>query len=250
MQDSCFFAISGLLYCHGRSQANNNWTPSLGLYYLRYIRVHKYVRVYEQFIETLVHLADYIDANLLVKYTGPILEQTRLHYLSVLKSTRRVYCCNLSLSESIKGPQLAVYYDAVVPILKLLLEYARSNKLEILYGQAMECCAMFGEASGKEKFHQDALEMMHSMAQLDIEFTEESSARPYLMKAWVRVARCLGTEFSPFLPLIMGHLLKAVSQDIKILSDDLDDLENELENQSDVEYAETDEGWVAVRHPL
>jgi hypothetical protein len=87
-------------------------------------------------------------------------------------------------SQDILGP----YYDILMPILRDLLAHAHANGLESLWGQGVECCAMVGEASGKERFYADALEMMNSLVAMQEELEEGSDARKYLMKAWVRIA--------------------------------------------------------------
>jgi hypothetical protein len=100
-------------------------------------------------------------------------------------------CCVsaiISIAESIKGSQLAAYYDNIMPILKQLLSHARSAGLEALWGQGIECCAMVGESSGRDKFFADAQEMMQTLIALHTELDEDSDMRKYLMKAWVRIA--------------------------------------------------------------
>lgn len=93
--------------------------------------------------------------------------------------------CIVSFAESVKGEQLSSYYDSIMPILQQLLHHAHVTGLESLWGQTMECCAIVGEASGKEKFALHAFEMMRS---LENELGEESEARKYFLKAWVRIA--------------------------------------------------------------
>ena len=93
--------------------------------------------------------------------------------------------CIVSFAESVKGEQLSSYYDSIMPILQQLLQHARQTGLESLWGKTMECCAIVGEASGKEKFGKHAFEMMQA---LESELGEESEARKYFLKAWVRIA--------------------------------------------------------------
>jgi hypothetical protein len=175
----------------------------------------------------------------------------------------------ISLSENIKGPQIAAYYGTVVPILKQLLEYARQSRflsiyfcmnacisfvcrfklihfflllrIDVLFTQTIECCAMFGEASGKEIFAADATAMMHSLA----EMAPESGSLSCMMKAWVRIARCLEEDFLPFLPFVMSTLLKVLSQDVRVTGEDADG--NDLDERSDVDFIDTEEGFVAIR---
>jgi importin-5 len=103
---------------------------------------------------------------------------------------------------------------------------------------------LFGEASGKDTFAADAVALMNSLSQVD----PESGSMSYVMRAWVRIARCLGDDFAPFLPHVISKLLKSLSQSIEIPEvDDPDD----LEDQPDVEIIDTDDGgWVAIRTSL
>jgi hypothetical protein len=58
----------------------------------------------------------------------------------------------------------------------------------------------------------------------------------------------LGKEFLPYLQPVMENLLKSITQDVSAGTGgiDLDNLE-ELEERSDVELIETEDGWLAVR---
>lgn len=94
----------------------------------------------------------------------------------------------VGLAQTTSQDMLGPYYDTLMPTLRDLLTHAHANGLESLWGQGVECCAMVGEASGKERFYADALEMMNSLVAMQDELEEGSEARKYLMKAWVRIA--------------------------------------------------------------
>ena len=246
VQDACFFALSCLLINHGKILSEQQLDAIMSVVLASVSNCSQVMpRLRKQYVVTLTNFIDYVESDILEKYTGVVLERTILA-LSVGPQKIQECCINaiIALSESISGLTISAYYDAVIPILKQLLDYSSSNKLDVLYGQTMECFAMFGESSGKEKFQDDAREMMHSMVHLESQFGENSLARPFLMRAWVRVARCLGTEFTPFLPLIMGNLLKAASMELEIITRDIDE---DIETQEDVEILEDDEGWAVVR---
>jgi hypothetical protein len=94
----------------------------------------------------------------------------------------------MSLIETVPGNQLMQHYDGIMPVLKTLLARSQLLGLEGLWGQCMMCCAMWGEASGKDKFRSDALGMMNSLAAVQDVLSEGSEAKMYLVKAWVRIA--------------------------------------------------------------
>ena len=143
-------------------------------------------RVRRNAILCLMNLIDSSPSNLLESWGAKIL----IVVMNCLKEGPVIVqeccvSCIVSFAESIKGNLIASYYDSIMPILQQLLRHAQVSGLESLWGQTMECCAIVGEASGKEKFKLHALEMMQM---LESELSDESEARKYFMKAWVRIA--------------------------------------------------------------
>ena len=52
------------------------------------------------------------------------------------------------------------YYDQFMPSLKFIVQNAKSKDLRLLRGKAIECISLVGLAVGKEKFMEDASEIM------------------------------------------------------------------------------------------
>ena len=195
----------------------------------------------------LVNLLDMTPASLLIPRSSQILTHVTAA-LSAGPVSVQEGCINaiMSLAESIRGEQLATYYDSIMPFLKQVLDHARSKGLDTLWGLALECLALVGESSGKDKFSSDAVEMMNSLVTLQNSLSEDSEARRPLMKAWVRIARCLGAEFLPYMQLVMQKLLIAIGQDVTAGTGDID--LDDLDNRDDIDLLETDDGgWIAVR---
>jgi hypothetical protein len=83
-------------------------------------------------------------------------------------------------------------------------------------------------------FYGDAMELMNHLLQIQSSLNENSDSRKYILKSWVRVAlvvyeaafecvyscifydyrRTLGSEFVPYLPMVMEQLLAAIGQDL------------------------------------
>ena len=146
-------------------------------------------RVRRNALIALSNTVDICPANIIQRHAGTILQAVAgaLAEGPVIVQEMCVAVI-IGLAETSEGSVLCDYYDAIIPVLKQLLAHSMANGLESLWGQGMECCAMVGEASGKEKFYPDALEMMNSLVAMDNELEEGSEARTYLMKAWVRIA--------------------------------------------------------------
>ena len=156
-------------------------------------RVRRYVLV------CLINIIDSSPAvSIMNRYSGEILEAvTSALEVGPLMIQELGVSAIISLAETIgtgtssdssTGNALRDHYDTLMPILKNLLSFAHTHGLESLLGQGMECCAMVGEASGKNKFYSDALEMMNSLVSMQTQLEDGSDARKYLMKAWVRIA--------------------------------------------------------------
>jgi len=115
------------------------------------------------------------------------------------------------------------YYDAVMPYLKAILGNANSQEYRMLKGKAMECISLIGVAVGKEKFYQDAKDVMELMVKTQSAHLEPDDPQvSFLLQAWARICRCMGQDFVPYLQFVMPPLLASArrSPDIKITDAD------------------------------
>lgn len=122
------------------------------------------------------------------------------------------------------GDAFVPHYHSTMPIVKevLTLCNSRGKAYQLVRAKALECLSIIGLASGKELFFCDALAIMDDMVNVQASGLEDDDPlKTYLSKAWVRISKCLGTDFSPYLPLVMPPLLEAISAPIS--STDHDD---------------------------
>jgi hypothetical protein len=70
--------------------------------------------------------------------------------------------------------------------------------------------------------------------------TSQMEGKKYILKAWIRIGRCLGVDFLPYMPMVMELLLASISQDVRADVGDID-LEN-LEERSDIDVIENEDG--------
>jgi hypothetical protein len=77
--------------------------------------------------------------------------------------------------------------------------------------------------------------MLPSAADAPAPYTLLSQAGPdvapadYLMTAWTRICEILGSEFAPYLPLVLPHLLQTVQQEATVRFLELGQTEDDLE---------------------
>ncbi|KAL1823075.1 hypothetical protein ACET3Z_009853 [Daucus carota] len=130
------------------------------------------------------------------------------------------------------------YYDAVMPYLKAILMNATDKANRMLRARSMECISLIGMAVGKDKFRDDAKQVMEVLMSLQgSQMETDDPTTSYMLQAWARLCKCLGQDFLPYMNVVMPPLLHSaqLKPDVTITSADSD---AEIE-ESDDESIET-----------
>ncbi|XP_044979842.1 importin-5-like [Hordeum vulgare subsp. vulgare] len=117
------------------------------------------------------------------------------------------------------------YYDAVMPYLKAILMNATDKSSRMLRAKSMECISLVGMAVGKQKFRDDAKQVMEVLMSLQGSHMEaDDPITSYMLQAWARLCKCLGQEFLPYMSVVMPPLLQSaqLKPDVSITSADED----------------------------
>ncbi|KAL2239713.1 UNVERIFIED_CONTAM: Importin-5 [Sesamum indicum] len=125
------------------------------------------------------------------------------------------------------------YYDAVMPYLKAILVNATDKSNRMLRAKAMECISLVGMAVGKDKFKEDAKQVMEVLMSLQGSPMEtDDPTTSYMLQAWARLCKCLGQDFLPYMSVVMPPLLQSaqLKPDVTITSADSD---NEIDDSDD-----------------
>ncbi|KAK9220694.1 hypothetical protein WN944_009117 [Citrus x changshan-huyou] len=125
------------------------------------------------------------------------------------------------------------YYDAVMPFLKAILVNATDKSNRMLRAKSMECISLVGMAVGKDKFRDDAKQVMEVLMSLQGSPMEtDDPTTSYMLQAWARLCKCLGQDFLPYMSVVMPPLLQSaqLKPDVTITSADSD---NEIEDSDD-----------------
>ncbi|KAG5569096.1 hypothetical protein H5410_058862 [Solanum commersonii] len=125
------------------------------------------------------------------------------------------------------------YYDAVMPYLKTILVNATDKSNRMLRAKAMECISLVGMAVGKDKFRDDAKQVMEVLLSLQgSQMETDDPTTSYMLQAWARLCKCLGQDFLPYMSVVMPPLLQSaqLKPDVTISSADSD---NELDESDD-----------------
>ncbi|TQD80393.1 hypothetical protein C1H46_034082 [Malus baccata] len=126
------------------------------------------------------------------------------------------------------------YYDAVIPYLKAILVNATDKSNRMLRAKSMECISLVGMAVGKDKFRDDAKQVMEVLMALQGSGMEaDDPTTSYMLQAWARLCKCLGQDFLPYMSVVMPPLLHSaqLKPDVTITSaddnSDIDDSDDE-----------------------
>ncbi|XP_023517621.1 importin-5-like [Cucurbita pepo subsp. pepo] len=117
------------------------------------------------------------------------------------------------------------YYDAVMPYLKAILVNASDKSNRMLRAKSMECISLVGMAVGKDKFKEDAKQVMDVLLSLQGSPMEaDDPTTSYMLQAWARLCKCLGQDFLPYMSVVMPPLLQSaqLKPDVTITSADSD----------------------------
>ncbi|CAJ1922046.1 unnamed protein product, partial [Sphenostylis stenocarpa] len=144
--------------------------------------------------------------------------------------------------------QFQKYYDAVMPYLKAILVNANDKSNRMLRAKAMECISLVGMAVGKEKFRDDAKQVMDVLMSLQqSQLDADDPTASYMLQAWARLCKCLGQDFLPYMGFVMPPLIQSaqLKPDVTITSADSD---TEFDEDDDrVSTAAVEQGREVVR---
>ncbi|GLT69348.1 hypothetical protein SLA2020_415060 [Shorea laevis] len=103
----------------------------------------------------------------------------------------------------------------------------------MLRAKSMECISLVGMAVGKEKFRDDAKQVMEVLMSLQgSQLETDDPTTSYMLQAWARLCKCLGQDFLPYMSVVMPPLLLSaqLKPDVTITSADSD---NDIEDSDD-----------------
>jgi hypothetical protein len=127
------------------------------------------------------------------------------------------------------------YYDTVMPYLKAILVNANDKQNRMLRAKSMECISLVGMAVGKDKFREDAKQVMDVLMTLQgAQMEDDDPTISYMLQAWARLCKCLGQEFLPYMSVVMPPLLRSaqLKPDVTIMDADSEDEGDESDDDS------------------
>lgn len=127
------------------------------------------------------------------------------------------------------------YYSSIMPLLLGVLQNGNSEEYRLLRGKAMECATLIALAVGKETFAPQAQELISLLGAIQNGVTSPDDPQgSYLMASWGRICKVLGSDFYPYLEVVMPPILASakLKPDFTVIND-----------ESEKESFDAEEGW-------
>ncbi|KAF7325964.1 hypothetical protein MKEN_00447300 [Mycena kentingensis (nom. inval.)] len=192
-------------------------------------------RVHSHAAAALINFCEGVEKDVLIPYLEPIVERL-LRLLDptgdpakVKRYVQEQAITTLAMVADASETTFGKYYSSIMPLLMNVLSNADGAEYRKLRAKAMECAGLIAIAVGPEMFLPDA----HTLVDLLIRI-QKSPADPsdtqlghYLIATWAKVCQAMGTEFEPYLPVVMPNLLTTASAkaDISVYDDEEDKIE-------------------------
>lgn len=200
----------------------------------------------------LVNFSEDCPKNILTQYLDSIIEKLETILQSKFKELvekgnklvlEQVVTTIASVADTAEE-KFQAYYDRFVPCLKYIIQNGTTTELRLLRGKTIECISLIGLAVGPEKFTADASEVMEMLLKTqtgDAEMSDDDPQMSYMISAWARICKILGPKFAPYLPVVMGPIMKTASMkpEVALLdNDELTGVENDSEDWQFVSLGE------------
>lgn len=200
----------------------------------------------------LVNFSEDCPKNILLPYLSDIM--TRLEEVLKAKFNELVEKGNKLVLEQIVTTIASVadtaeekfveHYDKFMPCLKYMIGNATTPDLRLLRGKTIECVSLIGLAVGGEKFSPDASEVMELLLASQVkgeELPEDDPQMSYMISAWARICKILGAGFAPYLPLVMGPVMKTASMKPEVALLDNEELTGVEDDTDDWQFVQLGE---------
>lgn len=168
--------------------------------------------VQAQAAEAVVSFCGVCGADVLKRWLYELIEKLRLLLQSGKCMQQEIALA--ALAAVADSAQLAFrdYYDSLMPCLKHILYNAIDSRERVLRSKTMESIGVIGLAVGKDKFSQDAKEVMNVLMHLNTSISDDPTAG-YLLQTTSRICKCIGEDFLPYMNAVMPPLLEILQLD-------------------------------------
>ncbi|KAK9810031.1 hypothetical protein WJX72_003666 [[Myrmecia] bisecta] len=195
----------------------------------------------------IVNFSESCDQNLLPPYLDTLIHKLLMLLQNGKKLVQEGALTAMASVADCAKTHFETYYDNVMPLLRHILTNANEKTHQLLRAKALECISLVGMAVGRERFRQDAHDVMRFMQALQAQQLDpDDPTSSYMLQAGARICKCLGEEFLPYLNIVMPQLLASaqLKPDVHITDNDSD---GEDEDDDEVETIYLGDRKISIR---
>ncbi|KAH7920554.1 ARM repeat-containing protein [Leucogyrophana mollusca] len=189
-------------------------------------------RVHSHAAAALINFCEGIERKTLVPYLDPIVElllkmlnPTGENGAQAKRYVQEQAITTLAMVADASESTFAKYYSSIMPLLLNVLRNATSSDHSKLRVKAMECAGLIAIAVGRDVFRPDSGTLVDILIHIQNSPVDPSDTllASYMIATWAKICQALGTEFEPYLPVVMPPLLHAAAAKADVLISDAND---------------------------
>jgi len=189
------------------------------------------LRVQQIALSFFIAFGEALDNTLMEQYASQMIENlVKLVQNCEHRGVKEEAITSIAVIAGVIEKDFDKYYGPILPILVDLYQKSTQTKHARLRGKAFECISLLGIAVGKEKFKQDAENVVQHMVEISKSLSADDILAEYIHEAIIRIARCLKKDFEALLPYVFPRIEQILTLQ-NLESGGANDKENEEEFQ-------------------
>ncbi|KIY64331.1 ARM repeat-containing protein [Cylindrobasidium torrendii FP15055 ss-10] len=173
-------------------------------------------RVHSHAAAALINFCEGVERDTMLPYLDSIVE--RLLKLMTSETEARYVqeqaVTTLAMVADASERTFGKHYSVIMPLLLNVLRNADTSEYKRMRNKAMECAGLIAIAVGPDVFRPDAstlVELLIRIQKLPPD-PQDTQLAHYLMATWAKICQAMGSEFEPYLPVVMPGLLSMASK--------------------------------------
>ncbi|KAJ3273865.1 Importin-5 [Terramyces sp. JEL0728] len=245
--------------CNAIGQMCTDFAPTIQEQFHQAILTHlipimddlAHIRVANYGAAALVNFSENASKECIAPYIEPIISK-----LLVLMNTGKIFAqeqaiTTLATVADSASLEFTKYYSNIMQVLLQILRFPDQKELRSLKGKTLECSSLIILAVGKEVFAPDFVPFVEVLKNIQTTISDpDDPQNSYLLSAWARLCKVMGTDFAPYLEIVLPPLLKSVEIKPKMVAFDADEATDEYNEEDGWEVMAVGDKSLAIKTSL
>ena len=173
----------------------------------------------------LIEFCREVESGVIQQYASAVLVRLELLIQHPSLAVKESVISVISALSLAMGDAFTPFYPKFYPGVKHIVLTCTAADVAALRGKAIECIGTIAEAVGPALFGPEAHSIMETLVGIKTsELPSDDPTLSYLVAAEARIAKCIGSAFTPYLPYVVPPLLAsaAITDEYAVLGEDDD----------------------------